>query len=242
MITVDPSEQETGSSDSVASSPDQHDLHLTSVRFMCCFGGKIHLGPNDNKLRYAGRHTHIITVHRSSTFSSLHTKLSKLAGMAESDISVKYQLPNGELISVTSDKDVENMMAEYDRLASSSGSDAGTIRLLLFTKAGVISFFRRRINKILSYFKILFAQTDVSGVISSITSSLRCFLNAVCKNNSDLKKLLAELKRVVSVLDTFISALQTVSPKLESKPTVIRSYLSQLRSILSNVAIQDMMI
>lgn len=250
MIAVDPSAQETGSGDSVASSP-QHGLHLKSVRFMCYFGGEIRLGPNDNKLRYVGGDTHIITVHRSSTFLALHTKPLKLAGMAESDISVKYQLPNGELISVTSDEDVENMMAEYDRILGSALQDdvqdltssaAGTIRLFLFNKRGIVSFFRHWINKILSCFKILFTQTDDSGVIGGITSSLRCFLNAVCKFISGLKKLLSELERVVSVLDSFISILQRVSPKLESKLTVIRSYLSQLRSFLSNVTIPDMMI
>lgn len=66
--------------------------------------------------------------------------------MAESDISVKYQLPNGELISVTSDEDVENMMAEYDRILGSALQDdvqdltssaAGTIRLFLFNKRGI---------------------------------------------------------------------------------------------------------
>ncbi|KAH9664867.1 hypothetical protein KPL70_020146 [Citrus sinensis] len=224
MIAVDPSAQETGSGDSVASSP-QHGLHLKSVRFMCYFGGEIRL--------------------------ALHTKPLRLTGVAESDISVKYQLPNGELISVTSDEDVENMMAEYDRILGSALQDdvqdltssaAGTIRLFLFNKRGIVSFFRHWINKILSCFKILFTQTDDSGVIGGITSSLRCFLNAVCKFISGLKKLLSELERVVSVLDSFISILQRVSPKLESKLTVIRSYLSQLRSFLSNVTIPDMMI
>ncbi|GAY38585.1 hypothetical protein CUMW_037780 [Citrus unshiu] len=243
MIAVDPSAQETGSGDSVASSP-QHGLHLKSVRFMCYFGGEIRVGPNDNKLRYVGGDTHIITL-------ALHTKPLRLTGVAESDISVKYQLPNGELISVTSDEDVENMMAEYDRILGSALQDdvqdltssaAGTIRLFLFNKRGIVSFFRHWINKILSCFKILFTQTDDSGVIGGITSSLRCFLNAVCKFISGLKKLLSELERVVSVLDSFISILQRVSPKLETKLTVIRSYLSQLRSFLSNVTIPDMMI
>ena len=166
MIAVDPSTQETGSGDSVASSP-QHGLHLKSVRFICYFGGEIRLGPNDNKLRYVGGDTHIISVHRSSTFLALQTKPLKLAGMAESDISVKYQLPNGELISVTSDEDVENMMAEYDRILGSALQDdvqdltssaAGTIRLFLFNKRGIVSFFRHWIDKILSCFKILFTQ------------------------------------------------------------------------------------
>lgn len=67
--------------DSVASSPrsdhsfDQH----TRVRFMCSFGGKIVPRPQDNQLRYVGGDTRIVAVHRSTNFSALLAKLSKLS-------------------------------------------------------------------------------------------------------------------------------------------------------------------
>jgi hypothetical protein len=67
--------------DSVASSPrsdhsfDQH----TRVRFMCSFGGKILPRPQDNQLRYVGGDTRIVAVHRSTNFSALLAKLSKLS-------------------------------------------------------------------------------------------------------------------------------------------------------------------
>lgn len=182
MIAVDPSAQETGSGDSVASSP-QHGLHLKSVRFMCYFGGEIRLGPNDNKLRYVGGDTHIITVHRSSTFSALHTKPLKLAGMAESDISVKYQLPNGELISVTSDEDVENMMAEYDRILGSALQDdvqdptssaAGTIRLFLFNKRGIGLIKSFHVSKF-SSLRLMIRESSVASpppFVASLTQSV----------------------------------------------------------------------
>ncbi|KDO75680.1 hypothetical protein CISIN_1g045565mg [Citrus sinensis] len=83
MTSLHPSELESGTTDSVTSSPrseHQHDLHLTRVRFMCSFGGKILPRPHDNQLRYVGGDTRIVAVHRSSTFSTLLTKLSKLAG------------------------------------------------------------------------------------------------------------------------------------------------------------------
>ncbi|KAJ0082576.1 hypothetical protein Patl1_10919 [Pistacia atlantica] len=115
MASLHPSELESGTIDSVASSPrsDHHDLHTSRVRFMCSFGGKILPRPHDNQLRYVGGDTRIVAVHRSTTFSALLTKLSKLAG--GSNISVKYQLPNEDLdalISVTTDEDVENMMED----------------------------------------------------------------------------------------------------------------------------------
>jgi len=59
--------------DSVASSP-------RSERFLCCFGGKILPRPHDNQLRYVGGDTRIVAVHRSTNFSILLAKLSKLSG------------------------------------------------------------------------------------------------------------------------------------------------------------------
>ncbi|XP_031254361.1 uncharacterized protein LOC116134782 [Pistacia vera] len=137
MASLHPSELESGTTDSVASSPrsDHHDLHISRVRFMCSFGGKILPRPHDNQLRYVGGDTRIVAVHRSTTFSALLTKLSKLAG--GSNISVKYQLPNEDLdalISVTTDEDVENMMEEYDRIAHNQNQRSARLRLFLFTK------------------------------------------------------------------------------------------------------------
>lgn len=125
--------------DSVASSP-RSDHHRAiddqpRVRFMCSFGGKILPRPHDNQLRYVGGDTRIVTIpRRGATFSSLHSKLSKLAG--ENDISVKYQLPNEDLdslITVTSDEDLENMMDEYDREAIAGGKQSARLRLFLFS-------------------------------------------------------------------------------------------------------------
>ncbi|XP_073133560.1 protein PAL OF QUIRKY-like [Henckelia pumila] len=133
-------EMDSGPADSLSSTPrsdHHHHLHddgATSlqprVRFMCSIGGKILPRPHDNQLRYVGGDTRIVVVHRHATFSSLLSKLSKLAGT--SNISIKYQLPNEDLdalITVTADEDVENMMEEYDRL---SQNKSARLRLFLF--------------------------------------------------------------------------------------------------------------
>ncbi|KAK4755037.1 hypothetical protein SAY87_008794 [Trapa incisa] len=130
----------SAAADSIASSPrsdhNTHDGLIARVRFMCSFGGKILPRPHDNQLRYVGGDTRIVAVNRSSTFSTLLSKLSKLSGI--SNLTVKYQLPNEDLdalISVTTDEDVENMMEEYDRLPSHNHHPrSARLRLFLFSK------------------------------------------------------------------------------------------------------------
>ncbi|KAB5560520.1 hypothetical protein DKX38_005477 [Salix brachista] len=138
MSSLHPSELDSVATDSVASSPrsDYHSSHDPRVRFMCSFGGKILPRPHDNQLRYAGGDTRIVAVHRSTTFSTLITKLSKLSGIV--NLSVKYQLPNEDLdalISVTTDEDVDNMMDEYDRVFHNQNPRSARLRLFLFSTA-----------------------------------------------------------------------------------------------------------
>ncbi|KNA05599.1 hypothetical protein SOVF_188780 [Spinacia oleracea] len=137
--------------DSVSSTPRSvHHKHPLSddkplVRLMVSFGGKILPRPHDNQLRYVGGDTRIVAVNRSTSFSLLLSKLSKLlltpqnssstAAAASVDFTVKYQLPNEELdalITVSTDEDVENMMEEFDRLSLSSTDKIPRLRLFLF--------------------------------------------------------------------------------------------------------------
>ncbi|CAN0852654.1 hypothetical protein LINGRAHAP2_LOCUS5376 [Linum grandiflorum] len=133
---------ESAATDSVASSP-RSDIHGDApprVRFMCSFGGKILPRPHDNLLRYVGGETRMVAVHRSTTFSALLTKLSKIAGFAA--VTVKYQLPNEDLdalISVSTDEDVENMMDEYDRVALNHNPRSARLRLFLFPSGEPVS-------------------------------------------------------------------------------------------------------
>lgn len=104
------------------------------IRLMCSFGGRILPRPHDHQLRYVGGETRIVAIPRSASFSTLLSKLSKIAGFAvpTDQLTVKYQLPNEDLealISLTSDEDVENMMEEYDRLFASR---IPRLRLFLF--------------------------------------------------------------------------------------------------------------
>lgn len=144
-------ELESGA-DSVTSTPRSVSHHKTAedravVRLMCSFGGKILPRPHDNQLRYVGGDTRIVAVNRSTTFSALLSKLSKLlptAGAAEEGFTVKYQLPNEDLdalITVSTDEDVENMMEEFDRLNLQSSGNINTsriprLRLFLFPNNG----------------------------------------------------------------------------------------------------------
>ncbi|KAF2303459.1 hypothetical protein GH714_018526 [Hevea brasiliensis] len=137
MASLHASELDSAATDSVASSPrsDHYGSHDPRVRFMCSFGGKILPRPHDNQLRYVDGETRIVALHRSTSYSSLLTKLSKLSGLA--NLSVKYQLPNEDLdalISVTTDEDIDNMMEEYDRVLLNLNPRSARLRLFLFSK------------------------------------------------------------------------------------------------------------
>ncbi|KAG5234875.1 proline-rich extensin protein [Salix suchowensis] len=136
MSSLNPSGLDSGAADSADPSPrsDYQVSHDPRVRFMCSFGGKILPRPHDNQLRYVGGDTRIVAVHRSTAFSTLITKLSKLSGIGS--LSVKYQLPNEDLdalISVTTDEDVENMMDEFDRVFHDQNPRSARLRLFLFS-------------------------------------------------------------------------------------------------------------
>ncbi|KAG8635322.1 hypothetical protein MANES_16G019200v8 [Manihot esculenta] len=137
MASLHASELDYAATDSVTSSPrsDHYGSHDPCVRFMCSFGGKILPRPHDNQLRYVGGETRIVAVHRSISYSSLLTKLSKLSGLT--NLSVKYQLPNEDLdalISVTTDEDIDNMLEEYDRVLLNQNPRSARLRLFLFSK------------------------------------------------------------------------------------------------------------
>ncbi|KAJ4981054.1 hypothetical protein NE237_031891 [Protea cynaroides] len=144
MTSQHTGEIDSGAVDSMTSSPrsdfppppsqKQHEELHPRVRFMCSFGGRILPRPHDNQLRYVGGDTRIVAVQRTTKFSTLLTKLSKLSSTP--DVTIKYQLPNEDLdslITVSNDEDLENMMEEYDRLSQGSNSKAARLRLFLFT-------------------------------------------------------------------------------------------------------------
>lgn len=105
---------------------------VARVRLMCSYGGKIEHRAHDNHFSYVGGDTHILAVDRNVRFPSMISKLSSFWG---SSISFKYQLPDEDLdslVSVTSDEDMENMMAEYDRLQK-MGYRSSKLRIFVFS-------------------------------------------------------------------------------------------------------------
>ncbi|XP_075662286.1 uncharacterized protein LOC142631848 [Castanea sativa] len=200
-------ELESGTADSVASSPRGDDQH-TRVRFMCSFGGKILPRPHYNQLRYVGGDTRIVAVHRATNYSTLLTKLSKLSGTTI--VTVKYQFPNEDLdalISVTTDEDVENMLDEYDRFTQNQNRRSARLRLFLFCKS----------------------DDHDSSRTSSISSANRdhWFLDAINHGGSGmgLERGRSEVSSIVSELPDYLFGLdnfeetqtQTRDPKIRTR-------------------------
>ncbi|KAK7389125.1 hypothetical protein VNO78_23957 [Psophocarpus tetragonolobus] len=91
----------------------------SSIKFLYSYGGKILPRHNDGKLRYQGGHTRVLVLHPSASFSELMEKLNDLCG---SPVTLRCPLPNGDLdtlISVKNDEDLANIIEEYDRASSS---------------------------------------------------------------------------------------------------------------------------
>jgi len=102
------------------------------VKLMIRFGGKIELRRHDDQnYSYIGGDTKILTVDRSIKFSNL---IEKLSAMTFSNVCLKYQQPGGELdslISVFNDDDLDSMMFEYDCMCRVSPKPA-RMKVFLF--------------------------------------------------------------------------------------------------------------
>ncbi|XP_019457522.1 PREDICTED: uncharacterized protein LOC109357922 [Lupinus angustifolius] len=106
------------------------------LRLMCSYGGHIMPRPHDKSLCYIGGETRIVVVDRLSSLKELYTRLSHTI-LHGRPFSLKYQLPNEDLdnlITVTNDEDLDNMIEEYDRIAALSASalKPSTSRLRVF--------------------------------------------------------------------------------------------------------------
>ncbi|KAI3726446.1 hypothetical protein L1987_66243 [Smallanthus sonchifolius] len=121
-----------------ADPPHSHSLPplpTPKIRLMCSYGGHIVPRPQTKSLCYAGGETRIVAVDRrttASTISSLTHHLSRTL-YGNRPFMLKYQLPNEDLdslVSITTDEDLQNMLEEHDRIASSP--TPSRIRLFLF--------------------------------------------------------------------------------------------------------------
>ncbi|KAJ6401803.1 hypothetical protein OIU84_013966 [Salix udensis] len=207
MSSLHPSEMDSVATDSVASSPrsDYHSSHDPRVRFMCSFGGKILPRPHDNQLRYAGGDTRIVAVHRSTTFSTLITKLSKLSGIV--NLSVKYQLPNEDLdalISVTTDEDVDNMMDEYDRVFHNQNPRSARLRLFLFSTANEESS----------------RASSISSLLDGSTNRENWFFDALNSGARRLERGRSEVSSIISEVPDYLFGLEN-SDETKHKPRFV---------------------
>lgn len=92
------------------------------LRVMCSYGGHIIPRPHDKTLCYVGGETRMVVMERLSSLSDLSSRLSRTL-LHGRHFHLKYQLPNEELdslVSISNDEDLENMIDEYDRIASAS--------------------------------------------------------------------------------------------------------------------------
>lgn len=116
-----------------------NDEHLPTLpgaklRLMCSYGGHIMPRPHDKSLCYVGGDTRIVMVDRSSSLKDLCSHLSRTI-LNGRPFTLKYQLPNEELdnlITVTTDEDLDNMIEEYDRLSSTTTKPSSRLRVFLF--------------------------------------------------------------------------------------------------------------
>ncbi|CAN8264560.1 unnamed protein product [Cochlearia groenlandica] len=120
---------------------------VSSLKFLCSYGGGIFPRSTDGKLRYVGGHTRVLSVYRLISYegsspdllifnfnvvlksnlifrfrlsTELMKKLCELCGY--STVVLRCQLPNGDLetlISVKSEEDLLNIVQEYDRVSES---------------------------------------------------------------------------------------------------------------------------
>ncbi|KAK8513132.1 hypothetical protein V6N12_037624 [Hibiscus sabdariffa] len=102
-----------------------------TVKFLCSYGGLILPRSSDGKLRYVGGLTRVLSVDRSISFTELMVKLVEFCGFS---VTLRCQLPNGDLdslISIKSDEDLTNIIEVYDEAALISKSAPSKIRAIL---------------------------------------------------------------------------------------------------------------
>ncbi|XP_058734306.1 protein PAL OF QUIRKY-like [Vicia villosa] len=105
----------------------------SKLRLMCSYGG--HITPFDNSLFYIGGDTRIVSVDRHSSLTNIFSHLSLTLLHGRKPFTLKYHLPNEDLdnlITVSTDEDLQNMIEEYDRLSLNLSPSPSRLRLFLF--------------------------------------------------------------------------------------------------------------
>ncbi|XP_045820290.1 uncharacterized protein LOC123913555 [Trifolium pratense] len=105
----------------------------SKLRLLCSYGG--HIMPRDNSLYYVGGDTRIVAMDRHSSLTHLCSHLSRNLLHGRRSFTLKYHLPDEDLdnlITVSTDEDLQNMIEEYDRLSSNPSPSPSRLRLFLF--------------------------------------------------------------------------------------------------------------
>ncbi|MED6215936.1 hypothetical protein PIB30_003143 [Stylosanthes scabra] len=109
-------------------------MEIQEAKFLCSYGGQIELTyvGGRNKLAYVGGINKILYVDRRIDFTGMVAQICGLFDIACNGHNFKYQFPGGnDLVSVTNDSDLHNMMLEFDQLYRVSPRTA-RMRLFLF--------------------------------------------------------------------------------------------------------------
>lgn len=101
--------------------------------------------PHDKSLCYVGGDTRIVVVDRHSSLKDLCSRLSRTI-LNGRPFTLKYQLPNEDLdnlITVTTDEDLDNMIEEYDRIAAGVAAAAPPLKPSPASRLRVFLFFTK---------------------------------------------------------------------------------------------------
>ncbi|CAH1426700.1 unnamed protein product [Lactuca virosa] len=86
------------------------------IKFHHSYGGTFKVCPNDGKLKYIGGINKIMTVDQTITYTELIVKMWDICGPS---MNLRCKLPRDDfylLVQVTSDKDLNYVMEEYERV------------------------------------------------------------------------------------------------------------------------------
>lgn len=101
--------------------------------------------PHDKSLCYVGGDTRIVVVDRHSSLKDLCSRLSRTI-LNGRPFTLKYQLPDEDLdnlITVTTNEDLDNMIEEYDRIAAGVAAAAPPLKLSPASRLRVFLFFTK---------------------------------------------------------------------------------------------------
>ncbi|KAM7275970.1 hypothetical protein ACFE04_017836 [Oxalis oulophora] len=92
---------------------------IETLKFLCSYGGNI-LPRSNGELRCVGGVTRVLALERSVSYAELMVKLAEFCGYS---VTLRCQLPNGDLetlISIKSDEDLANLIEEYNKICPNS--------------------------------------------------------------------------------------------------------------------------